>query len=484
VSIGNPARFWLMRAWQVTMAALAPGWRWMAVIAGGGLLYAATDAIGYGHGRLAWWQGPVGVTCGAAAFGALWLATRANLPGWLAMLWKRLPGFARWRVWRAAIVLSLLWMPIYGLTHEIGDAVRGQYHNDAIAYIHLDADLVRQGINPYTDDVAFWQAARRWPLTGATPLLGSVAFGSDPLHYPSTKEQEAVLAQDLTTEHANGAFDPQTAHNYPAGIIWLALPFVWIGLPSVIWLNLLALAALAALVLARAPAEQRAAALVALAACPVLWLYTLLENFDVVCLACVLAAWALADHPRRSAIVLGLACAVKQIAWFFIPFYLVGIARRQGWAAAARRGAWSAASFVVLNMPFLIASPGAWLRGLLVPQADPLFPIGYGLISLGLSGVVPLVSSHLWTALEFAAWSALVLWQWRARSARMEDGLLLALIPLWLAWRSPMNYFALIPALALWIVATRARTASQADHATPPADSPDPAALELAAPSM
>ncbi len=446
------AAAWL---WRQVAAALCPGWRWLAAIVGGGLLYEATVAIGSGHGRLAAWQGPVGVACGALAFGALWLATRDAPPARIVGWWRGVPGFARWPIWRAVVVLYLLWVPWHSFAIELRDAAIGHYHNDAIAYVHLDADLARQGINPYTDDGAFWLAALRWPLTGATPLLGGATFGSDPLAYPSTAAQSAALRADLASRQAHGAFDPQTAHNYPAGIIWLALPLVWAGLPSVIWLNLIALAGLAALLVTRAPPEQRLSALVALAACPVLWLYTLLENFDVACVVFVVAAWALWRRPRWSALALGVACAVKQLAWFFVPFYLVVVARREGWRAALARAGWLALAFVALNLPFIVASPVAWARGLFVPLADPLFPIGYGLVSLGLSSVAPLITSHVWTALELVVMLGLLAWQWRRRDPTPADALLLALVPLWFAWRSPMNYFAFLPALALWVVASR-----------------------------
>src|SRR5262249_53766450 len=147
------------------------------------------------------------------------------------------------------LTLALLWIPWHGFIAQLPDDLCGNYHNDAIAFVHIDADLLRQGKNPYTEDGAFWVAAVRWPEAFATPLLGSPAFGSDPLAYPPPKAQGAELARELANPalRKQENFDPRTVHNYPGGIVWLALPFVWVGLPSVIWVNIIAWGALLAL---------------------------------------------------------------------------------------------------------------------------------------------------------------------------------------------------------------------------------------------
>jgi hypothetical protein len=387
----------------------------------------------------------------------LWGATRVAPPAALARWWARLPALLRWRGWRAALPLALLWIPLHGFLAQLPDDLHGHYHNDAIAFVHADADLWRQGHNPFTADAAFWDAARRWPLAYATPLLGGPAFGSDPLAYPNPRAQGAALHTALAQPRLRGAgnFDPRTIHNYPGGIIWLALPLIWMGLPSVVWLNFLALAALVAILLWRAPPALRPTVLAATLANPVMWLYSLLENYDVVCIVFIIASWLLWSRSRSSPLLLGLAAAIKQIAWFFIPFYLIACYRREGARRTLQRAGWLLAGFVVLNLPFIALSPGAWLRGLLVPQTDPLFPIGYGAMALGLAGALPL-HPLLWTALEATALAGALVWHWRRPIP--GNGLLLALVPLWFAWRSPMNYFALLPALAVacWLTQTPA----------------------------
>jgi len=465
--IALPAR--LVSTIDTVLAALAPRWQGTLVLFSAFFLYQATVEGGAGHGQIPAWRGLFCVGYGVLAFGALWFAMQPIQPAWTQASLKRLPEFARWRIWRAALTLALLWIPLHGFVAQLPGNLHGRYHNDAVAFVHADADLLRHGRNPFTADDAFWSAAVRWPDAYATPLLGSLAFGSDPLRYPSSAAQGAALHDALAHPALRNAgnFDPRTVHNYPAGIIWLALPLIWAGLPSITWLSFAALIALGALLWQAAPAGMRAGALIIFLANPVMWLYSLLENYDVICIVFIVAAWQFLPRTRLSPALLGIACAVKQIAWFFAPFYLVEIFRREGWRAAVQRGGWLALGFIVPNLPFILLSPGAWLHSLLAPQTDAMFPIGYGLISLGLGGLAPVASSHLWSALEGIALVALLLFQLRRRLV-ISDGIVLALIPLWFAWRSPMNYFAFLPVLALWLMVHTMSEEKQMGQRQPP----------------
>ena len=84
------------------------------------------------------------------------------------------------------------------------------------------------------------------------------------------------------------------------------------------------------------------------------------------------AAW-------RGPILLGLAMAVKQTPWLIVPFVVPGSCWNRGagdgWAQAARDGLRYAgiavAAFLVPNLPYLLASPGAWLHGVLTPVLAP-----------------------------------------------------------------------------------------------------------------
>jgi hypothetical protein len=100
-----------------------------------------------------------------------------------------------------------------------------------------------------------------------------------------------------------------------------------------------------------------------------------------------LAAWI-------GPVALGLACAVKQGPWFCVPFLTIGVALearnagRSPLRCAARYGGTVLAVFGVVNLPFIVWNPSAWLHGTLTPFIEPLVADGQGLVSLATHGFV------------------------------------------------------------------------------------------------
>jgi hypothetical protein len=460
-----------VRARTFCAEALRPDWRTVLIGVATWLLYEAVRMSGRHDGKVFPRQGELCVIYSLLCFAALWAASRPTMPRWLKHGVSCIPAPLKAPLWRNLFLLILFLWTWNTLSKQIANGIHGIYGADAIAFVHVDADLLRQGRNPYTADDAFWAAEARWPTSLATPLLGSKAFGDNPRAYPTPSKMSAVLQFEIAHPQARDDhnFDPQTVHNYPAGIIWLAVPYIWAGVPSVMWLNVTFFVLLLAVVIMRAPATMRIPLVVALLANPSVMLYDMLVNFDVVCLFFVVAAWNWQRHERSSALLMGIACAVKQLAWFVAPFYLVEILRRDGWRAALRRSGWMAMAFIVPNLPFILRSPSAWLHSMVIPMTDPEFPLGFGPINLGLSGVVPLGTPHGWMYLVVGLMVALLAFQW-LRPSVTSDGLFLSLLPLWMSWRSPMNYLALVPVLACWVaVSHHTKTA-----ATPQKEAPAP----------
>lgn len=427
---------------------LTPRGRWMLCISSSGLLYIAFLLSTVATNAVVW---IAVVLAGSLGLGLMWLAAQPTPPDWIAARWDRVPGVIRWRGWRALIVAFLIVTTWMSFRDQWRPLAEGQYRNDAIAYVHMDADLLARGRNPYTADDAFWEAAQRWPLSLATPLLGSQRFGANARHYPSGPHIASILQYEAANaKYRDAAFDPSTVHNYPAGIIWLAVPFTFAGLPSVIWLNFLALLLMILLITWQAPSRLRGTVLVTLIANPIIPMFTLFMNFDVVCFVFILMAWQSMRHEKSSALLLGFACAIKQVAWFFAPFYLIEVWRREGWQAALRRTGFMATGFLVPNLPFIIASPKAWFHSMLIPMADSMYPLGFGPAQLMLGGPLPVLPARLWTALEIAVWVGMMIFQFM-RPRITADGALISPLPLWFSWRSPLNYFALMPMMATWL---------------------------------
>lgn len=334
------------------------------------------------------------------------------------------------------------------------------YVTDVVGFTDECARLTLTGHNCYTSPTGFVEALRRFPHVTPSPLRGPVfGVGGD---YPSHGVVSAVEQRYLSDPSATpGAFDPRTLTSYPALSFLLYAPLIWLGLPDILLLHLLLFAALAVWLVRYAPPGERVWSALALSAALPLLLYSLIADTEVVALAFVLLAWRFRDHRWMSAIALGLGCAFRQYCWFFAPFFLLDALMRHGWREALRRGGIALGAFLLPNLPYLIASPGAWWTSLWLPIGEPLFPLGVGLVALSKGHLLPYAPTALYTALEVAALLACLWAQWRWRERLHEAVPLLALIPLAFAWRSLPNYFAIAPLLALFAVGALLRAQSE-----------------------
>ena len=102
----------------------------------------------------------------------------------------------------------------------------------------------------------------------------------------------------------------------------------------------------------------------------------------------------------------------------------------------------------------------------------PLFPQGSGLVSLMLNGVLPSMPSLVFSLLEIGVWLGAMAVFWRILPRAPFAGLILPLVPLLFAWRSPGRYFTsltLLVAVALALTLRRAARETPAPAAMAPA---------------
>jgi uncharacterized membrane protein len=190
---------------------------------------------------------------------------------------------------------------------------------------------------------------------------------------------------------------------------------------------------------------------------------TLRGSFDLIALFPALVAWRLLARRRLSPLLLGIACAVKQLVWPLVPFYIVIVWRREGARAALARLPFLVAGFLAPNLPFIFASPRAWASSLLLPVTLPIFPSGMGVVALARAGLMPLLPPAAYTLAALLALVGLLVWFTRARTMPPpEAALIVALLPYLFAWHSLVAYFVAVPALAVFAClrqekATRAR---------------------------
>jgi len=321
------------------------------------------------------------------------------------------------------------------------------YHNDAIALNDCAARLVLQGRDPYASLDIFDCYAQLGIGADRTTPLKRGEFANVSL-YPTDDQLDAVWAQ-RAREGGNVEFVSRPS--YPALSFLLIIPFVALG-----WdtnrLYVLCLIAAMALVVLRTPIGLRPFMLTAVLGAASLAAFTVSGSADLLYVLPLAAAWLWRER-RWSALAYGIAAATKQLAWFFAPFYLIAVVTAHGWREGLRRGAIAAAIFAVTNLPFILAHPADWIEGVTTPISDPMFPRGAGIVFLATNGGLPLLPSTAYLALEAACALVCMAVAWRSRRTSPELGVVLALIPLFFAWRSLFSYFFLIPLFAAVAVA-------------------------------
>ena len=115
--------------------------------------------------------------------------------------------------------------------------------------------------------------------------------------------------------------------------------------------------------------------------------------------------------------------------------------RQYNFVESVRRLSISGIVALLINLPFILWNPHAWLAGIMAPMADPMFPEGVGLINLSTTPLLPIFPQMVYDVLELAAMLVVLVWYWRICKERPEAAMVLAIIPLFFAWRSLSSYF-------------------------------------------
>lgn len=427
--------------------------RYGAIIIGSGLLLLASALfLPFGPATATPVRGLATVFAGIASLG-LFLGA--------GLSWPRAPSYwIRAYTKIHAFVLGLALLLTLGtvvglstLTWFIVTAHPSQYYvSDIVSMTHADAELVVAGKNPYTaDEEVFRSALERFPLALGTPLRGNV-FGTS-YDQPDMQTMDQVQRQyTSSSERIPGAFDPRTLHSYPALSFLLYVPWLWAGGTNIVVVNLIIYLIVFTWLIMLAPVTWRRWSVLAALASMTTVVASLIESNEVVCIALILLAWRYRHRRWVGAVLLGLACAFKQYAWFFAPFFAVEVLYGQGWRAGLRWGAATTSAFLLPNMPFILADPQAWIGSMGIPMSGNFFAVGMGIIQLSSSRVLPYLPQEIYALLEVTT-LGLALWIAVRKRQQLGPGILmLALAPLFMAFRSSPNYFAFTPWMALYAV--------------------------------
>ena len=102
----------------------------------------------------------------------------------------------------------------------------------------------------------------------------------------------------------------------------------------------------------------------------------------------------------------------------------------------------AAGVFFAMKCPVqAIPDLGRWTKSVLSPMIDPMFPLGVGIITFVTSGLINIRSSLPFGALELAVLAAAVIWYFFNCKRYPNTAPLLAILPLFFAWRSIWSYF-------------------------------------------
>jgi hypothetical protein len=341
------------------------------------------------------------------------------------------------------------------------------YHNDAIVLDECAAQTLLRGEDPYAR-LPFFDCydARAIGPDRTTPLRAG-AF-ADVAVYPDDAQLDAAWAADERSCRVAGSPRPCE----PADLVWrpsypplsfvLLAPWVALGWDTNV-LYILCLLAAIALILLRASPSLRPFLLTGVLAALSVTAFTVGGSADLLYPLPLVAA-LLWRERRWSAIALGIAASTKQLAWPFALVYLIQVWTLRGRREAVVRAGITAAIFAVVDAPFVLWDPQAWIAGILTPVAQPMFSRGAGLVILGAGGVLPLFPPLVYSAMEAAAGLVVLVSVWRTRRTSPEIGLVLAMVPLYFAWRSLFSYFFLLPLFAM--VGVARMRAGHLSHAT------------------
>jgi len=330
---------------------------------------------------------------------------------------------------------------------------------------------------------------RRWgrPLAGAAFLAIMCALGvtylmihgspinTDALDFVNTAASALLAGKSPYTisMQSGGEFPTPMVggghvnqYSYPVGSAVVAAPFVAIAEDGSRIAVLLFTALAGVVLIGSAPNDLAPLALFSLLVGDFIT-WGVSDLTDPLWVAPLLAAiylwpWSRAgrDSLTWSAVLFGIAMAMKQQPWFCAPFLMLWVWHEQGRWTAAKYVATVAGVFALIHLPVVLLAPEAAVVGLLTNLYGPsgtLVHLGVGLSALTLSGAFPIAKGAHTLLMGLAGIAGLVGYWYCFERVRWFA---------WFAWapllffnyRSLANYFIVVaPVAVMLLVARRGR---------------------------
>lgn len=301
-------------------------------------------------------------------------------------------------------------------------AWRAVYGTDALVYAQHSAEALTVGQNPYQVDMR-----------------------------PVAESQAGILN---TTDATNGGI--VDFHSYPSGSVLAFVPQAVTGFGrwSMGFTPLLAMAASFA-VLVYAVAEEYVFVPIVFLELPRNHLYIAAGGIlDSLWILPVLIAMLALYYGRVTiaGLAFGLSMTMKQQPWLVAPFAMVFVAHHWDWhKSLIRFVSPAAAAFTVINLPFFLWGPAAWLDRVLMALGGfgpTQITQGAGMALLSVGQVYPLARWY-YTMLLFGSLVVSVVVYYRHPAVFGWSVFLMAPVLLWLSSRSLNNYFLNIAPVAV-----------------------------------
>ena len=310
----------------------------------------------------------------------------------------------------------------------------GFQYNDGTALQQQAAENLLRGKNPYAHaNIIAALLKYHGSFDRVTPLRSGTL---DVFPYPS----ESQLKEIWDSAIQNPSQSPPEIESrvcYPAGFFLLPAPFIAAGIKDIRIVYLIFIIAGLAYVIWKIPPSKRLLFIVFAAISLELWNSLADGETGSIVFPLLLIAWVSLDKNQLlSTVAMGLAVATKQTAWFFLPFYLILLWRKSGIRPLAFAVGIIAGIFILMNAYFILKTPTLWLSSLASPMTDPMFPIGVGVVSMVAGGVLNIRSALPFTILEAIIFIGCVVWYVSNAKQYPFAGPILAVLPLFFAWRS------------------------------------------------
>jgi hypothetical protein len=335
----------------------------------------------------------------------------------------------------------------------------GFQYNDGTALQQQAIENLLRGRNPYShSDIIAALLKYHGSFDRVTPLRdGSL---SDVFPYPPETQLKAIW--DRAIHHpSDPPIELESRVCYPAGFFLLPAPFVSAGIKDIRIVYLIFVLIGLAFITFRIPPKKRLPFIIFAAVSLELWNSLANGETGSIIFPLLLIAWVSLDNNQLlSAFAMGLAVATKQTAWFFLPFYLILLWHKSGLRPFAFVTSIIIGTFILINVYFFILAPSVWLASVTSPMTDHLFPLGIGIVSLVTGGILNIRSSLPFTVIEAVALIGCATWYGFNAKRFPLTGPVLAVFPLFFAWRSLWSYFFYVQIIVLACILTAKENSS------------------------